>query len=158
MILKKAAKENAQMITLLGIILAISVIALSSLSSEIANIDFVVTTTQSSTIVNEFEMIKTTFGSSLNYNLADVVDGDADGNTTLEGNIDDIENSFEQTKLEYFNLELMRGNLFDANLTGYWFTYEGDDRYNVEVTLMLDDGSNSITEDVIYTIIFASKK
>jgi hypothetical protein len=158
MIFKNAEKNSAQMIAILGIILAISVIVLSSISSEIANIDFVVSTQSSSTLVNEFEMIKSTFGASLNYNLADVVDYNSDGNTSLVASISDIQNSFNQTKFEYYNIELRRGNLFDANLKNYIFTFDGIDKYNVEVTLLLDDGYNSISEDVVFTLVFTPKK
>lgn len=163
---KNGIKNNAQMIALMGIILAISVFVISSLAAEIANIDFIVSTGESTSLSTEFNNIKDTFGVTLNYNL---IDGDGfiigtaadpvEDESYLYGDIDNINIAFQQTRDEYFNLSFQHGIFFDASLGIYWIaddevSIQGKNTffYNVEITLSLDDGNSYITEDVTYLI------
>jgi len=156
--------SNAQMITLLGIIIAISVIVMSSLASEIANIDFVVTSREATSLTSEFAIIKDSFGISLNYNLADIIIGNSsngknEDETYLFGDMDLLNEAFNQTKDEFFNISLRYGLIFDAYLVDYWFSYEDTIQdvksvfYEVEIKLSIDNGDSYIAEDVIYTIL-----
>lgn len=153
-IIKNKGNEDAQVLIILGIILATSVIFISSLASEIANVDFVVTTETQSSLAREFSVIKESFGTTLNYNLAEPYWELSSMRSLLKGNITDIENKFEQTSDEYFNVSLTHGLLFDAHLNGYASSYEENNLYRVDVTLLLDDGHARITEDVTYYIRF----
>ena len=157
-------EKNAQMITLLGIILAVSVIILSSLASEIANIDFVVSSRESTSLIKEFNTIKENFGISLNYNLDEVIIGDGNGWTIddesyLFGDLNQINNAFNRTKDEYFQIFLRYGIIFDAYLNNYWFSHKqfiqnkSSIFYKLKVTLSIDNGDSYITEDILYTII-----
>ncbi len=171
--MKNYKKNHGQMIALMGIVLAIAVFVISSLAAEISNINFVVSTESYSSLPEEFNNIKQTFGASLNYNLIDVTirqDGSVlSDETLLEGHITDLADAFNQTRDEYFNISLKHGYLFDANLSRYWFSHkeivkpEGAGTniertfYSVDITLHLDDGSTQITEDVEYIIVCNQK-
>ena len=150
--------DNAQILTLLSFLLITSVMIISSLAAEIANIDLVVTSDIDSSLQTEFTSIKETFGKSLNYNLTDIEVIDPD--SRLNGNIDALEDSFENVKFFYYQLALNRSYLFDANINLCWYGYEENVRskwydiiYYVDVTLMLNDGASCISEDLVYSII-----
>lgn len=160
---KNKPKNQAQLIALMGIILAISVFLISSLAAEIANIDFVVSTGESTSLSNEFKNVRENFGIALNYNLIDIKIGDGtwgmiENESYFEGDLGEMPAAFEQTKYEYFSLLFRHGIVFDAYLNHYWYSHEEVIQggktvfYNVDVTLSLDDGDSSITEDVIYLI------
>ena len=164
--MKKGFKKenNAQMITLLGIIIAVSVIVLSSLASEIANIDFVVTNRESTSLTSEFAEIKESFGLSLNYNLINITIGNEtrgviENETYLIGDLDLIDDAFNNTKNDFFKIYLIYGIIFDAELKDHWFSHEEtiQDKltvfYKVEVTISIDNGDSYICEDVVYSIV-----
>jgi hypothetical protein len=145
--------KNSQMILLMGVVLAISVFSISALTTEIANIDIVVTTERSRSLQDEFTTIKETFPFSLNYNLAE--------NITMEnneiifyGNISNITAAFNQTKNEYYILELQHDNIFNAELVTYWYAHPGGINYiyYVSVILTLENENSIITENVDYSI------
>jgi hypothetical protein len=157
MIRRKKIKNHAQMITLMGVILAVSVFMISSLGAEIANIDFVVSSGSSISIFTEFINVKNTFDLSLNYNLADV-NIDAEDNSSLYGNIENIYSAFNQTVDDYFNISFKHDLLFDAKLNHIWYSHHDIIQgyttvfYTVEVAIYVDDGNSNITEDVRYSI------
>lgn len=172
---KIRTNDKNQMITLMGIVLAISVFMISSLAAEISNINFVVSTGLSSSLPNEFNNIKESFGTSLNYNLIqiDISDGTLAykipiDESILNGDVNNISAAFNQTRDEYSNLELKQGYFFDASLNRYWYSdkqviktkkaepiFSDIERvfYTIDVTLLLDDGNSKITEEIQYQIV-----
>ena len=157
-------KNNyAQLITIMGIILAISIFIISSLAAEIANIDFVVSSGGSTSLSTEFKNIRDTFVVALNYNLIDNIyieqNIDNKDESYLYGSIDNLGTAFIQTKDEYYNLSLQHGILFDAQLNNSWYSHEeviqGENSvfYWVKFTLSLNDGNSFITEDIERLII-----
>jgi len=153
-IIKDKGNENAQILVILGIVLATSVFLISSLASEIANVDFVVISETQSSLAREFSVIKESFGATLNYNIAETSSVDTKMINPLKGNITDIEDKFEQTRNEYFNVLLTHGFLFDAHLNGYEYSFKETGLYYVHTTLLLDDGNARVTENVTYSIRF----
>ena len=148
--------KNSQMIVLMGIVLAISVFMISSLTAEITNLDTVISTERSTSLQSEFTCIKETFALSLNYNLAEKIT--MQGNELrFYGNIDNITKAFEQTRDEYIVLELQHDILFEAELNdpSYWYEHPGgtDYVYHVNVTLSLEDRDTRIAENVLYSIV-----
>lgn len=155
---KRTRQNHGQMIVLMGMVLAVSVFMLASISAEIANLDFVVSTEQTASLLPEFSSIKETFGITLNYNLIDV-DIDGDDESVLEGNINDIYNAFNQTRGEYYNVSMHYDKLFDARLNlPHWYSYGVEGVYYIDVTLLLDDGKTCITENVQYSIVCISEE
>lgn len=158
MSIKNRRKNRAQMITIMGIILAISIFIISSLAAEIANIDFVVSSGESTSLSTEFKNIKDTFVVALNYNLVDI-DIDGTNESHLSGDIDDIGTAFNKTKDEYFTLYFQYGMLFDASLNDFWCSHYGEIQgenvvfYWVKITLSLDDGISHITENIKKLIV-----
>jgi len=160
--------DSAQMIVLMGIVLAISVFMLSSIAAEIANLDVIVTTSEAITLPSEFSNLKEAFVRALNYNLADVTiitdlddftfPGDEDdlNETFLIGDITNLAKAFNQTRDEFHQIELRYGRIFDAQLNRYWYAYKGDGIYFVDVTLMLDNGDAKVTESMVYSIVCLS--
>ena len=151
-------KNKAQLITIMGIILAVSIFIISSLAAEIANIDFVVTSGESTSLSTEFKNIKDTFAVSLNYNLIKNIKI-FNNESYMEDDIDRLEKAFYDTKCEYYNISLYHGLLFDAYLNDSWFSHEeviqGENTvfYKVKFTLSLDDGNSFISEEIERLII-----
>ena len=151
--MRSIKRNHAQMITLMGIVLAISVFVVSSITSEIENIEFIISTEEYSSLKNEFEMIKDSFAETLNYNLVDVkIDPDTD-ECEMEGNIANIYEALDQTVEDYSNVEFRYGRIFDAKLNRYWHTNKEDGVYYVSVTLRLEDSGAIISEDVVFYIV-----
>ena len=154
--IKKSFMKNndSQLIVLMGIILAISVFTVSYLASDIANLDVVISSERSESLLKEFSSIKESFVYSLNYNLVYNIKFDIDG-LKFYGDIHDLSEAFEKTKEEYYDIELMHDIIFDAKLNEYTALLPGgtDGIYQVEVTLMLKSKDTTYTEDVSYIII-----
>ena len=145
------------MITLMGIILAVSVFVIASIASEMENIELIVKSDESTYLKYDFNMIKETFGTSLNYNLIDVkIDTDSDQCSML-GNINNITTAFKQTLKDYYRLELSYGRIFDAKLNRYWSVNPQKGTYYVDITLYLEDYEGFVTENVVYSIVCESK-
>ncbi len=147
-------RKNGQMIMLMGITLAILVFVLSSLAAEISNLDTVITSERSKSILPEFDSIKETFGTALNYNLVDIIE--SNGELILSGNISTLEEAFNQTRDEYYLLELQYDVFFDAELQYPFFVqkhpFAADYLFDVYVKISVDDGTSSINEEVVYSI------
>jgi hypothetical protein len=148
----------------MGIILAISIFIISSLAAEIANIDFVVSSGESTSLSTEFKNIKETFVVALNYNLIENIyieniNDEFKDESYLYGDIDNLGTAFNQTRDEYYTIYLQHGIFFDAQLNNSWYSHEdviqGENTvfYRVKFTLSLDDGSSFITEDIERLII-----
>jgi hypothetical protein len=167
-VIKQMRKKNrnnnhAQLITIMGIILAISIFIISSLAAEIANIDFVVSSGESTSLSAEFKNIRDTFVVALNYNLIDNLyieqNNDNKDESYLYGSIDNLGTAFNQTKDEYYFLYLQHGIFFDAQLNDSWYSHEEEIQdensvfYWVKFTLSLNDGNSFITEDIERLII-----
>jgi len=163
-------RNSAQMIVIMGVVLALSVFMLSSIAAEIANLDVIISTSEAVTLPSEFSNIKEAFGRALNYNLADAIiinntgaesaggGGTAEylNETFLLGNITNLPKAFNQTREEFHQIELKYGRIFDAHLNRYWYAYKGEGIYSVDITLMLDNGDAKVTEDVAYSIVCLS--
>jgi len=150
-------KDNGQMIILMGIIIALSVFAISSLSADIINIDTTITIERSTSLLSEFAYVKETFGKAMNYNIVNNLSNiKIDENNTLvfKGNPDGITENFTKTRDQLYTLELQYGNILDVKLNKCWYSNRVDKNniYKLEVTITLYDGSTYITEDVTYSI------
>ena len=141
------------MILLMGVVLAISVFSISALTTEIANIDIVITTERSRSVQDEFNCIKETFPFSLNYNLAENITLEGD-EMRFYGNISNITAAFNQTKDEYYILELQHDIIFDAEMISYWYAHPGGTEYiyYISAIISLENEDTFITENVKYSI------
>jgi hypothetical protein len=146
--------NNSQMIVLTGVLIVISVVLVSSVAPDVANITISITSEKASTRLQEFISIKETFPYSLTYNLAE--------NITLEnnrsiyyGNISNITIVFNQTREEYRQLELKHDVIFDAKLHDYWVAHPGstDCVYYLNATISLRDRNEYHMENVIFSIV-----
>ena len=150
-------KQNqpAQMIVLMGVVLAISVFIIASIPSQIVNMEGEISREQATSLFSEFIQVKEVFGQSLNYNLADI---DVDSNPiTFYGSIDELEEAFQKTKDSLYLIEINHALIFDADhqTNWYWFSHESEDGkvYTAQVLLTLDDGETQISEYAEYSII-----
>lgn len=146
---------NGQMIVMMGVLLAISVLIISSIPSQISDVDVVISRKRSTSLLPEFIHIKEAFGRCLNYELVDITFSD-DLSTNFYGDIRDIKEAFNRTRDSFYILELNHDTFFDAQFKNYWYVYLSPFYgyvYNVIFTLTLDNGKTSITEDVEYSII-----
>ena len=156
--IKKTHKnENGQMITLMGITMVVSVFAIASIPSQLSEIDVAISRERATSLLPEFLHLKEAFGTSLNYNLLTSIGfSGSDLETTFYGNISTITTAFEQTKTQFYTLELQHNVFFDAQLKSYQYSHTSPlfgIIYAVDVTLNLDDEKTSITDDVEYYII-----
>lgn len=146
--------KSSQMILLMGVVLVISVFAISSIAADLANLDIVVSSEKAISLLPEFICIKDTFCLSLNYNLAEdiTIQGDK---MVFYGNISNLTSKFEQTVNEYYLLELQHDILFNAELNDYWVAHVGstDGVYHLNVTLSLENRNTRYTENVLYSIM-----
>jgi len=152
--------KNSQMIVLMGLLLAISVLAMSSLATEISNLNIVVSSERSTSPLTEFICIRETFGKALNHNLVDDIEYDGKLKLMFYGDFYNITDAFNQTRDEFYTLELQHDNLFDAIPNKYWYSHKSDDGnyvYRIDVTISLDNGNTYITEDILYSIICTPK-
>ncbi len=144
------------MIVLMGIVVVLSVFAISSLAADVADINIVISSERASSLLPEFNFVKETFALALNYNLAENITLQ-DNETLFYGNIRNIKDAFNQTRDEYYILELQHDKLFDAELNDppYWVAHPGstDNIYHVSCTISLEDHDACYTEDVLYSIV-----
>jgi len=149
-------KNSGQMIILMGIILALAIFVMSGLSADIINLDIVISNERATSLVSEFDYIKETFGLSLNYNLINNITNETgEDKLVFHGDPNTMKTVFNQTRDEFYALELRYGNIFDAKLNHYWYSHQTDEKYvyYVNINLMLDDGDTYIDEDVLYSIV-----
>ena len=142
----------------MGVILALAVFAISTLSADIINLDTVITVERSTSIVPEFAYVKETFGKAMNYNLINNVSNvliDKNNTVIFKGNPDGIQENFTKTRDQLYALELPYGNILNAKLNRYWYAYTIDQKYvyYLDVTITLYDGNTYLTEDVTYSIV-----
>ncbi len=150
--------DNAQMILLMGILLAISVILISSIGADIADLDIGISTERSSSLLTEFIHIQNAFGPSFNYNLVDLNISTIPLQVIFYGNMtnENITEAFNKTRNKFYILELQHDILFDAYLNDYWYTthnIDGTLTYSADVTLELDNGLTKISRDIVYLLI-----
>ena len=148
--------RNGQMIMLMGVTLAVSVFVISSIATEISDLDVVVSSSRSTSLVPEFLYLKEAFGTALNYDLVSISINPSTSESSFYGDIKSINASFDRTKNSFYVIEMKHDIFFEAVLNNYWWDSNLTDEghiYNIDVTLSLDDGETCITQDVIYYII-----
>lgn len=151
-------ERNGQMITLMGVTLALSVIIMGSLAAEISDIDVTISQERSNDLLAEFVHIKKAFGMALNYNLVDIntsnmlFEGDLYGTNQKSPN---IANVVTQTSNSFRAIELRHDKIFTATHEALDYSYLSDEGhvYNVRVRLSLKDKTGMIVEPVVYSIV-----
>ncbi len=156
---RRNSDQNAQIITLMGVVLALAVFILAAIPADITSIDIILLSEQSSSLVDEFMQIKQTFGMSMNYHLVSIQYDDGNDLLQYYGDIDTIASAFNSTKNEYFALELQHGNYFNATLHPPWYyysSYEGN-VFLIYIDLLLSDGQTTIRESVTYSLVVKTR-
>jgi len=154
--------DKSQVIALMGIILVVSVFAISSIASDLANVDIELSSQKSTSLLSEYIIIKDAFGKSLNYNLADKVEKDTLNDKWLYyGDIDKIDpvdpedSIFIKTVKEFYSMELEHDIFFNAELNDWYIAHPSgsDGIYHLDVTLTLENRETRFVEDVTYSIM-----
>ena len=158
--IKKFQKnDKSQVIVLAGVIMFISIIFISSLAPEIANIEVGISSEKSSSSLNDFFSIKKTIPYAVTFDLAE--------NITVEnnrfvyyGNISNLSFEFEKINNEIRKMQFKRNLEFNSNLNSFSVANPGSRKYNynLNVTLTLRDKNEKYAEDVLYSIICKPKK
>jgi len=151
-------QKNGQMIIIMGVVLALAIFVISSLSADIINLNVVISNERATSIVSEFNYIKEAFGTSLNYILINNVTKqteDEESFLIFKGDIHSITKAFNQTRDMFYIINLNYSKIFDATLNKCWYSHKTDENhiYYVSVTLSLYDGKTHMAEDVVYSII-----
>ena len=150
--LRKIKKNNdSQLIALMGVMLVISVFTISSIAADLANLDIQLTGEKSISLLNEYILIKDSFGKCINYNLSDY----DNVKERFCGNISNLPLAFKNTTDEFYNMSLQHDILFDAELNDYYVAHPGsnDGIYILDVTLSLENKNTRFVENVKYSII-----
>ncbi|MDH7516748.1 MAG: hypothetical protein QHH19_00095 [Candidatus Thermoplasmatota archaeon] len=155
---KLCDQKNGQMIIIMGVVLALIIFVIASLSADIINLNVIISNERATSIVSEFNYIKEAFGTSLNYNLINNVTRQTEEKESFlifQGDIHGITEAFNQTRDTFYTIELNYSRVFDANLNKYWYSHKSDENhiYHVSVTLSLYDGKTYIAENVVYSIL-----
>ena len=155
--------EKGQIIVLMGITLALSVLIMGSLAAEIADLDVSVPQADSTDVISEFIHLKETFGLALNCNLAGVrvVYSEPEYFVFDRGMYDeitstpDISDVFIQTSDLFRGFEIQHNKIFTASLISLTYSNLSTEGYvyNVYVELTLKDGNSFIKEPVSYFIV-----
>ena len=151
--------DNGQMIILMGIILALSVFAISVLSADIINLESAIIIERSTSILKEFSNVKEAFIRSMNYNLANNVtivnDSDDEPILIFKGDPKGIAENFTKTRDQIYTLQLQYHNIFDAKLNRCWYSHMPNENriYYISATLSLYDGKTYLSEDILFSII-----
>ena len=147
-------ENNGQIIVLMGALMVIFIIFLSTIAPHLANIGIAVTGGKASSLIQDFKYIKETFPYALNYNLAENITKKND-DLIIKGNMNNITRAFNQTRGQFYNLSLQNGILFEIILNDYWVAHPGspDCLYYLNVTLSLFDRDEYLSENTIYSII-----
>ena len=150
---EKNSKEQAQMIILMGVVLALAVFVLGSLAAEITDLDIAIQSERASSLLPEFINVKESFGVSLNYNVVKNV-SEQNNVVYYYGDFDEFEDAFNRTRDKYYAMELNHDVVFNGKLITYRYSHkEGENYvYEVLVSLSLDNGNTCISDDVTYLI------
>jgi hypothetical protein len=149
--------NDSQLIALMGVMLVISVFAISSIAADLANLDIQLTGEKSISLLDEYLIIKDSFGKSLNYNLSEKIE-EIDNEEKLYGNMENLTDCFQNTLDEFYEMELQHDILFDAVLNDYYVAHPGssDGVYILNVTLNLENKNTRYIENVKYSIMCLS--
>ena len=101
----KDRRDDAQMILIAGIMIAVLIIALSSITVNLSNVGVELSLERSISPLEEFMNIRHVFITVFNNSCG--------------GHKDNIEHAFNYTKNVLFNIEMRYGNYFDAELRNY---------------------------------------
>jgi len=153
-----SSDTSGQMITIMGITLALSVIIMGSLTSEISDLDVSIPQVRSSDLLSEYLHLKQCFGVALNYNLVDIDTdtlefiGDLYGRNQnypkIMETVNDLSNTFR-------SFELGHDKIFSATYEAldYGYLTEQGHVYQVRILLSLRDATGVLVEPVIYSIV-----
>ena len=162
---RRTNAQQGQMITLMGIMLALSVIIIGSISAEISDIDVTIPQERSKDLLSDFIHLKKAFGDALNYNIVDITYDNDITIVTAEGDLygssfrrPDISNAVTATAQSFRGLELLHNKVFSAtyeSLDYAYFTENSEHVYYARILLSLKDSTGIIIEPVVYSITFS---
>jgi len=145
------------MIVLMGIILAVSVFAVSSIPTEISDLSVTVPKARSNSLLPEFIHLKETFGLALNYDFVSIefIDTELDFQKHLCDVSETISESVTQTANQFYMIELQHDKIFNAEYKALRYSHLSTEGhvYHVDVRLSLKDGYTTIKQDVTYSIV-----
>jgi hypothetical protein len=131
--------QNAQIISIMGFFLILSVIVLATISANLSNVGTEISQSHSRATIPEFINIRDKFGTAL---------------TCYANQEMSIDEAFERAYLDFHKIELSHGIYFSATLTGcsYAGNTFGGAIYYVDATLSLDDGFETVTKQVVFVV------
>jgi len=136
--MQKNRNKKGQMIVIMGFLLVILTLVLTSMAVNLSSVGYDVPMSYSKAIVPEMVNVKEKFKQALNYYYL-----------IYDSTKGDIELSFDETYKNIYTIELSKGNYFEAELNS--FTYAGSTYTSTimkaDVYLSLDDGFNTISRN-----------
>jgi hypothetical protein len=138
------SRNDGQIIVLIGVVLAATVVIAAAASSYIYNIGVEVPTTRSTNLLPEFLNVKDKFGVALNYTVNRV-------------GIDNISDAFNETLNRFSLIEMKHGIFFDASHGKDWYWlysgYGSNALFQAEVNITVSGGGVEITKQVIFPLV-----
>jgi multidrug efflux pump subunit AcrB len=148
--------HKGQMIILTAILLAIAVFLIAYIPSQMISSEGTIRRKQATSLQTEFTHMREVFGKTLQYQLADIKEHN--NQYMFIGDIQNIQNAFEDTKNLFYQLYLHQDIYFDASIQNqnwYWFSHTSSagSTYIAQITILLDNGQTIISEQIDYTLI-----
>lgn len=154
-------RHSGQIIILTGVLLAVSVIIIAAISSQMANLRITTPEQRMTSILDDFRDLRQSFGKALNYNLVEPYNNTVSSSygwpdawyCYYVGNISQLSRAFNETFDQFYTLEMNKGNILEAQLLDCTPANEYETMYLVTVGISLGNGIEYMSENVTYTIV-----
>ena len=144
MLPRRLSRKDGQIIVLVGIVLAATVVVAAAASSYMYSVGTEVPTSRSTNILPELLNIKDKFGAALNY-------------TVNQMGIDNISDAFNETLYRFNLIEMKHGIFLDANHDDDWYWvysgYGSNAAFQAEVNLTISGEYITITKHIRYPLV-----
>lgn len=133
-------EDEAQVITLLGAILAIGIVLIAGFSSQVALVGGLVPVERSTSLLTDFFNVKDVFATAFNASVEDI------------GSDASVMSGFNLAKGWVSSLVKSRGMFFDASVERLYDVDSYRGVRLVSVSLFLSDGDTIICKDLLVTL------
>ena len=144
MLPRRLSRKDGQIIVLVGIVLAATVVVAAAASSYMYSVGTEVPTSRSTNILPELLNVKDKFGAALNY-------------TVNQMGIDNISDAFNETLYRFNLIEMKHGIFLDANHDDDWYWvysgYGSNAAFQAEVNLTISGEYITITKHIRYPLV-----
>ncbi len=146
--------KNSQVIVIAGVVMFISIIFISSLAPEVANISIDIASEKSSSIAQEFLSLKKIIPYLITFNLAENITLE-NNNFKYYGNMSNLTSELNLLKNDIRTIEFKQNADFDIKLNDYFIANPGniENVYHLNLTISLRNMDEKYNENVFVSIV-----